>query len=121
MDTATVRFAQMTTPILLRSYSALAFSLKRTTFGLRPKKGLGFHWSPPTAKKKTGSSPSFSGAKWKDVSGTHNLPSNPALLLRLPRFSTPLCRLPPSFHQEVGVAAWRSLDVFSEPGDQTRE
>ena len=111
----------MTTLILLRSYSVLAFLLKGAAFGPRPKQGLCFHWSPPTPKKKTSSCPSFLGAKWKDISGTHNLPSNPALLSNLPRFSTPLCRLPPSFHQEVGMAAWRSLDVFSEPGDQTRE
>jgi hypothetical protein len=111
----------MTTPILLRSDSVVAVSLMRATFGLQPKQRLGFHWSPPTGKKKTESGPSLSGAKWKDISGTHNLPSNPALLSDLPRFSTPLCRLPPSFHQDVGVAAWGSLDVFSEPLVQIRE
>jgi hypothetical protein len=64
--------------------------------------------------------PSFSDAKWSELAPQFGLHKNIARL-QLPTLTTPVCLLPPSFHVDNFTPAWRTLDVYREIGQQTRE
>ena len=64
-------------------------------------------------KKARTSLPSFSGAKWNDFAerfGLHNRLENN----RFEQVVTPMYHLPPSIHEIMFEAAWRTQDVYQE-------
>jgi len=64
--------------------------------------------------------PSFSTMKWTNFASQFGLPTNPEKLNFAP-YSTPRCRLPPSFQKTMFQNAWHWQDVYRETVDQTRE
>jgi hypothetical protein len=64
--------------------------------------------------------PSFSDAKWSELAPQFGLHKNIARL-QLPTFVTPVYLLPPTFHVANFTPAWRTLDVYREVEQQTRE
>ncbi|KAM6497443.1 hypothetical protein JOM56_007916 [Amanita muscaria] len=64
--------------------------------------------------------PSFSDAKWSELAPQFGLHNNIALL-QLPTFITPVYLLPPTFHVANFTPAWRTLDVYRDIDQQTRE
>ncbi|OBZ65523.1 Metacaspase-1 [Grifola frondosa] len=57
--------------------------------------------------------PSFSMEKWIDVAEQLGLRIYPALIEFKPLI-VPQCYLSPSFHEEIYIAAWAAMDVYSE-------
>ena len=76
--------------------------------------------STATFKKARMGLRSFSDGKWADIASQFHLHPNIARL-QLPTFTTPVYLLPPSFHVETFTSAWRTLDVYREVKQQTRE
>ena len=64
--------------------------------------------------------PSFSLVKWTNFASQFGLPTNPEKVNFAP-YSTPRCRLPPSFQKTMFQNAWHWQDVYRETVDQTRE
>jgi len=71
-------------------------------------------------KKARTSLPSFSGAKWADFAEGFNLPVNMENN-QFKRVVIPVYRLPPSVHEIMFEAAWRTQDVYQEWQAQRRE
>jgi hypothetical protein len=72
-------------------------------------------------KKARRKLPSFSGAKWEDLSGKYNLPEKRFTSEELPVVHVTPCYLPLSMHIELFEAHWRAADVYRDKEQQTRE
>lgn len=73
-------------------------------------------------KARTDLLASFSSTTWADLA------EHPSLNLHrqfrkqdFGQLELRKCRLPPSFFKPLLATAWRFIDVYQEPGDQTRE
>ena len=71
-------------------------------------------------KKARSSLPSFSGAKWTDFAENFGLPDK-LENSRFEQVTTPVFSLPPSVHELMFEAAWRTQDVYQERQAQRRE
>ena len=71
-------------------------------------------------KKARTSLPSFSGVKWTDFAERFGLPDS-LENNRFKRVVTPVYCLPPSVHEIMFEAGWRTQDVYQERQAQRRE
>lgn len=64
----------------------------------------------------------FSSTTWADLAEEQSLNLRPQFLKNdFRQLDLRECRLPPSFFKPLLATAWRFIDVYQEPGDQTRE
>ncbi len=65
---------------------------------------------------------SFLSTTWTDLAEEPSLNLGPRFIKNdFSQLELRECRLPPSFFKPLLATAWRFIDVYQEPGDQTRE